>query len=319
MPLKFYKMCCYFCYIDSYRTLELFAILTAFMIGIYLFNSLCYNIYTLYIKKLCEDITIKNMKHTIEQALAQFIENDTRNVLAAHNNMKIYDAPLIGYAEANDALFASYTNAQIIGPEFMQPQAWLPGAKTVVSYFMPFAREIRESNRKVGLPSEEWVSARIDGEVFNNAVRTYLVSFFEARGAAAVAPAIDPRFAVRELVPNWSERHAAYASGLGTFGLQRALITDKGTAGRFGSVVTTLELAPTTRPYTGIHENCLFYAKGTCGACIKRCPPGVITPQGKDNKACSAYIDANVLPLFAPRYGCGKCNTAVPCEYASPV
>ncbi len=69
--------------------------------------------------------------------------------------MKIYDAPLIGYAAADDALFDSYTDAGIIGPVFLSPLQWLPGAKTIISYFMPFAREISESNRKAGLPSEE--------------------------------------------------------------------------------------------------------------------------------------------------------------------
>ncbi len=198
------------------------------------------------------------------------------------------------------------------------PRQWLPGARTVISYFMPFAREIRESNRLAGLPSEEWVSARIDGEVFNSAVRGFLVHLLEELDADAVAPVSDMRFCITDRIANWSERHAAFAAGLGTFGLHRALITAKGTAGRFGSVVTTLAIEPTPRIYTGLHDNCLFYAKGTCCACIKRCPPGIITKEGKDNKACSDYIDAEVLPRFAPRYGCGKCSTAVPCEYRSP-
>jgi len=34
---------------------------------------------------------------------------------------------------------------------------------------------------------------------------------------------------------SWSERHAAYAAGLGTFSLNDALITPKGIAHRLGS------------------------------------------------------------------------------------
>ena len=33
----------------------------------------------------------------------------------------------------------------------------------------------------------------------------------------------------------WSERHAAYVAGLGTFSLTRALISERGMAGRYGS------------------------------------------------------------------------------------
>ncbi len=260
-----------------------------------------------------------DMKHPIGQALACFTGGDARNTLAAHNNMKIYDAPLVGYAAAGDSYFEMCQNESVVGLSFLRPQQWLSGAKTVISYFLPFAREIRETNRLAGLPSEEWVSARVDGEVFNNAVRDYLVGLLKELGADAVAPVRDPRFCVRDRISNWSERHVAHAAGLGTFGLHRGLITAKGTAGRFGSVITTLTLEPTPRPYTGLNDGCLFYAKGTCGECIRRCPPGIITRDGKDNKACSEYIDAEILPRFAPRYGCGKCNTAVPCEYRSPL
>lgn len=262
---------------------------------------------------------MKDTKSELEKALTYFIECDEGNGLIAHNNMKIFDAPLVGYAAADDALFTTFKNEGVVGPMFLTPEEWLPGAKTVISFFLPFTREIRESNRFTGLPSQEWASARIDGETYNKAVRACLIGLLNEMGADAVAPADDIRFTVRSRISNWSERHAAYASGLGTFGLQRALITAKGTAGRLGSVVTSLVLEPTHRPYTGLHDACLFYAQGTCGACIKRCPAGIITKEGKDNKACSDYIDAEVKPRFAPRYGCGKCNTAVPCEYRSPV
>jgi len=258
------------------------------------------------------------IKQQISSALERFIDSDARNALPAHYNMKIYDAPLIGYAAADDAYFETFRNEAVVGPCFVTPEKWLPGAKTVISYFLPFTREIRESNRTAGLPSEEWVSARIDGEAFNNAVRAFLVRFLENLGAQAVAPVADQRFHVWNNISNWSERHAAFTAGLGTFGLHRALITAKGSAGRLGSVVTTLRLEPTPRPYSGHNEYCLFYTSGKCGACIKRCPPAAITKQGKDNKACGDYIDNEIEQRFSPRYGCGKCNAGVPCEFKRP-
>ena len=42
---------------------------------------------------------------------------------------------------------------------------------------------------------------------------------------------------VGDYASNWSERHVAYVCGLGTFGCQ-GLITSKGLAGRFGSIIT---------------------------------------------------------------------------------
>ena len=71
---------------------------------------------------------------------------------------------------------------------------------------------------------------------------------------------------------SWSERHVAFVCGLGTFGLSKGLITEKGICGRFGSVVTTAELPRTERPYTGIYEYCI-----QCRACARNCPVGAIS------------------------------------------
>lgn len=254
----------------------------------------------------------------IWEKTVEFIENDPRNALPAHNNMRIYESPLIGVASVNDPYFKEFRKPGIIGPKFILPEDWLPNAKSVISYFLPFTKEIRDSNRNLGLPSEEWVSARIDGESYNNAVRSFLISLLKELNADAVAPGIDPRFKVVERISNWSERHVAFTAGLGTFGLHRALITAKGTTGRLGSIITTLELEPTHRKYTKYFEYCPYLMYGKCGACIKKCPPTAISSDGKDNRACSEYIEKEVLPKFAPRYGCAKCNINVPCEYMIP-
>jgi epoxyqueuosine reductase QueG len=256
--------------------------------------------------------------NAILSKLTEFVTRNNRNSMPAHGGMRMYDAPLVGIASAGDELFERFSEPGIIGPNFIRPDGWLPGAKSAVSYFLPFTKEVRDTNRKPGLPSEEWVSARIDGEAFNNIVRTFLADILREAGEKTVAPCMDLRFKVVERKANWSERHAAFVAGLGTFGLHRALITAKGSAGRFGSVITTLDIAPTQRPYTRFDEYCLFLTRGTCGACIKRCPPQAISVKGKDHKICAEHIDREVLSRFAPRYGCAKCNVAVPCESGIP-
>ena len=52
----------------------------------------------------------------------------------------------------------------------------------------------------------------------------------------------------------WSERHVAYVCGLGTFGLSKGIITRRGMAGRFCSLVTELELDADIRPYQGLYD-----------------------------------------------------------------
>ena len=52
----------------------------------------------------------------------------------------------------------------------------------------------------------------------------------KAMGGDALAPAIDSRFDIAQRRSNWSERHAAFAAGLGSFGLSKSPITVKGCA-----------------------------------------------------------------------------------------
>ena len=120
----------------------------------------------------------------------------------------------------------------------------------------------------------------------------------------------------------WSERHAAYAAGLGTFGLCDGLITPLGKAIRVGSVVARISMPATPRPYTDHHTYCLFYSDGSCGECIDRCPAGAVSEQGHDKLRCREHLNHTrpyVLEQYGfEGYGCGLCQTGVPCESKIP-
>jgi len=254
----------------------------------------------------------------IEARLTEVAANDPLNRAAAYGGRRIYDDPLVGIAAAADPLFERLRDETIVGPHHLTPREWLPEAKSVVSYFLPFADWIREPNRAPGMVAEEWVVGRFDGEDFNNHLRRQLAAYLVELGGKAVVPSHTDRHRITARRSNWSERHAAFVSGLGTFGLSRSMITRAGSAGRFGSAITTLDLAPTPRDYDGPYDRCPWLVTGGCGACIGRCPSGAITADGKDTATCAHYLDHVVKPLFASRYGCGKCQTGVPCESGIP-
>lgn len=250
----------------------------------------------------------------IIEKVAAFILNSPMNYISELDSMQIYEAPIIGIAHAEDQLFHKLKAEDIIGPNHMHPNDWLPGAQTVISYFLPFSHRVRETNRiSKELPSTEWLYGRIEGQALNNSLATYLIEELKGLGGKAISPALDTRFAVVDRKSNWSERHVAFIAGLGTFNLSKSLITRKGCAGRYGSVITTIQYPNTKRSYTEIYEYCDY-----CGACIKRCPALAISKEGKDHNLCSNYIDKVIVPLYKPRYGCGKCQTGVPCEGSIP-
>jgi len=250
--------------------------------------------------------------HDITVAVEKFFQEHPLNTVKDLGNLRIFDVPLIAVASAHDPLFERMRMDDAVGPLHRYPQEWLEGARSVVSYFLPFTLPVREANRSNGLPANEWLYGRIEGEAMNVALRQFLLQLFTDAGYAAVAPILDNRFRVVDLKSNWSERHVAFIAGLGTFSLSRSMITKRGSAGRFGSVVVDMDIVPTARYYTEIDENC-----SKCGACIPRCPPNAIDESGKDNVICWKYMEQMKI-LYKPRYGCGKCQTAVPCEAGIP-
>ena len=64
-------------------------------------------------------------------------------------------------------------------------------------------------------------------------------------------------------------------------------------AGRFGSVITDLELPEDNRNYEGIYDYC-----NNCGVCIKNCPANAISlEEGKDHERCFAFYKKSMPKL----------------------
>jgi epoxyqueuosine reductase QueG len=274
------------------------------------------------------------------------IENILKAAFAAPENRlgpegpePAFDAPLIGVSLAVDPVWRRI-KAHIGDFYWLPEQAFAlafpesapdPAALRVISWVLPQTRATRDDHRACGrLPSRRWSLARHYGEQFNELLRRRVVAALAETGVAACAPALLPQWA-RHLSPeygfasSWSERHAAFAAGLGTFGLSDGLITPRGKAIRVGSVVAAIDLAATPRPYgDNHHAHCLFFATGKCRICAKRCPAGAISAAGHDKIACHDYIRGVTAPyveaeqLGFPVNSCGLCQTGVPCEARIP-
>ena len=279
-----------------------------------------------------------NAEQSVREVLSGFVATSPLNRLQRIDGSPMFDAPLVGIADGYDPLFAQYK--QIIGPFHLTPleimQTALDNGEQaahldfttlrVICWVLPITREIRLSNRReTAGPSESWAHTRFYGQEFNGVLRRHLINWLQAEGYLALAPTASPLYAqgpsVMEYTSAWSERHALYVAGLGTFSLNDGLITARGIAMRCSSVVTNLPLQVTPRPYASHLANCLFYAGG-CDACIRRCPAGAISPQGHDKAKCATYQETELAPLLE-KYGvviagCGLCQTGVPCEECIP-
>jgi len=273
------------------------------------------------------------MVENVIAAITDFVKESPENRLPDRDE-PYFAEPLVAFASAADPIFAEYK--KIIGDFHQTPQEVLCSvhgaaarAATVICWVLPISPAIRLSNRpEKEFPSQEWALTRQYGEAFNNLLRRHVVEWLQASGHRAAAPLLAPGWRVVGDAPvgiasSWSERHAAYAAGLGTFSLNDALITPRGIAHRVGSVVTDLPLPASARIAPNHLDNCLRYRNGSCGACIARCPAGAITDQGHDKQRCFDYV-YRVVPERVGRSwgiketGCGLCQTAVPCEERIP-
>lgn len=272
-------------------------------------------------------------RQELERIVRELYDSLPGNVITSETAIRescvgltMFEPPLVGCGSADDPLFDVFLLETVIGPCHKKPSEWLDGAKSVVSLFFPFSEAVRRSNRCSGLCSLEWLHGRIEGQAYMISFTKALAKALNEQGFRTCIPACDNRFfCVTGGKPsdgsplqdpgiyrsNWSERHVAYLCGLGTFGLSKGLITEKGMAGRLSSLITDLPLEADTRPYAEPYAYCLH-----CGKCIPRCPVNAISlEKGKDHTLCGPHVDSTHR---YGKYGCGLCQAGVPCEAENP-
>ena len=281
---------------------------------------------------------LKNPASWIENMITDFVAGSPQNRLGPDKPEPAFDAPLVGFSSGADPLYDEYvahigafylTPLRIYQKAFPESPAIASQALTVISWILPSTAATRgEQAAQTNRPSERWVRVRFHGEDFNVALRKHVVNSLGAQGIQAVAPMLGDFWSRSDQgayapCSNWSERHAAHASGLGTFGLCDGLITPRGKAMRTGSVVARISIPPTPRPYSDHHAYCLHYTHHTCGHCISRCPVNAIGPEGHDKKRCQAYTEGKMPAFSKVTYGidipaCGLCQVDVPCMARIP-
>ncbi|MFX0004810.1 MAG: hypothetical protein ACFE9J_15185, partial [Candidatus Hermodarchaeota archaeon] len=156
---------------------------------------------------------------------------------------KIFSSPLIGVAQGDDPIFQKYK--EIIAIEHLTPlELWLsegfeslvPSNLRIISIVFPFSEKIREESKNVSknsqitLPAEIYCVGRNYATAFKKEICSKIIEFFKKKGYRAAAAILSESFSIirpeKEIVySTWSERHIAFATGLGTFSLHEGLIT----------------------------------------------------------------------------------------------
>jgi epoxyqueuosine reductase len=292
-----------------------------------------------------------NINDWLEGTFSELLSEAKENTLEDFPAAAIFDRPIMGVADGKDSLFEDFR--RVVGPRHIRPADFLRRQSPaldgrtmvkVVSWALPFSSQILISNRGREWPSELYSVARNNGAALIYDILCKVVRILRSHGYAAAAPAqTDEYDAFRSpdftFSSSWSERHVAYAAGLGRFGLNGCLMTPLGTNVRFASLVTSLplEVRPEKRP--DYRSPCLEDGGKTCGLCLERCPVQAISPSGLDKSKCydrRQSIRRRFLEDYSQRFGlrtspivkngrrepgfslgCALCMSAVPCESRS--
>lgn len=267
----------------------------------------------------------------IENMLLEIYEQDNECYFDDPSLGRMFDKPIVGIADAQDPWFDRFK--EIIGDFYWTPQEALSlvapeaEAKSVISWCFPISKVARKANaQEKEFPARLWAYVRTYGEKFITRTRHGMENKLQSMGYAALAPAVSSENKIHNLAACWSERHTAMVAGLGTFGISGGLITSQGIAHRLGSVVTNAPIPATPRLYgDDPFAWCLRSARDICGACIRRCPADSIgeTVHERNKEACRSRLSDVTQQRresfgWKGSYGCGLCQTSVPCEDRNP-
>jgi len=228
-----------------------------------------------------------------------------------------YRAPLVGFAAADDQRFLELR--QVAEPTHMLPKELQPGARSVISFFLPFAGWVVEANaREREQVAQEWATAYVETNALIGGIAAHLIEALGARGIRAAAEPATHNFDQTSLVSRWSHKSVAVIAGVGSFGLHQMVITDAGCAGRFGSLVIDAELPVSAgQP----RERCLYFHDGSCLECVLRCPIGALDETVPLDKQLCWQRLRSTAPGFEETGVadvCGKCAIG-PCSLESAV
>lgn len=284
----------------------------------------------------------------LEFLIDLFSKNKLNRLPESYGGDRIFSNPIIGIAQGDDSIFKKYK--EIISPKHLTPEEVWKAAKLpniedsnlrILSIVFPFSNQIRSESIKARvMPAEIYSIGRNYANEFKIDVMKQTIEFFKKQGFRATAGILSDKFNIYPgFFSSWSERHIAFAAGLGTFSLHEGFISEVGCNIRLCSVITDAPLRVTTRRNDDPYANCLYYTNGTCRECEKICPADAINEKGHDKKKCWVYgrkveaeMTKRLTPILKPHLrriqgkmiqsypvGCAFCQFGVPCMDKNPI
>jgi epoxyqueuosine reductase QueG len=267
----------------------------------------------------------------------RFLHCSTGDRFLREDKSAMYDDVLIGYQSADHPIF---NKIQEIIPEHLNPLDFMSEFSngnsvekrdlSVISFSFIFNKKtIEENSLQESYPSFYWYKSTDLFPEFTMVFREFIKEYLDSRRIRHFFPATEKekyRIVWKNGIKysTWSERHIAYACGLGSFGLHGALITEKGCAHRLMSMIVDRKAQRYSEPDLPWNKNCLSANNIKCGECINRCPVDSISIAGRSVINCIKHESIENKEASKRMFGyemeaCGLCMSGVPCSMKNPM
>ena len=253
---------------------------------------------------------MNNKDHRIE------IERIIKQKVKEIGRPDLFREPLVGFASCDMPELVNIK--ETVGPWHDLPSDRLPGAKTIIAFCVPSTLEVTLNPGNSQFSGLVWSEAYTLINSYFDVISEAAADYLRSQGYDAVTISATHNYDPADMVTAWSHRTMACAAGLGAFGMNRILMTRKGSAVRYCSLITTAELEP-TGPYDG--PVCRGLNGGPCRICLDTCPVNALTRWFEGGKFdCQAlqnnYHQRMLDELSVDTAGtCGKCISACPLAY----
>ncbi|MBC9782959.1 epoxyqueuosine reductase [Heliobacterium chlorum] len=229
-----------------------------------------------------------------------------------------YRQPILGAVPLDNPRVKRWLEAH---SEQVKPDECLPGARSIVAFFVPFSKEMAFANRTASYPTEAWAEDYVRTNKLLAETTTAMIDQLAHMGVRAMTAKPTHNFDEKTLLSFWSHKHMAWACGLGEFGRHHMVITPAGVAGRFASLIVDCVLNdgpgiwdPQKEAF-GPPAPKLCREDAGCRACERSCPTGALTTRPFDRHKCYDFLlevdrTYHHLPLSDV---CGFCACAGPC------
>ncbi|MCP1110820.1 hypothetical protein [Ohessyouella blattaphilus] len=245
----------------------------------------------------------------IESRIVEIIREELANLGRAD----LYREPLVAFSAADNPKYQGLK--AIVGEWHQTPTELFPGAKSVISYFVPFTKAVVDSPKNSAQETPLWGEAYVVINEYFDYINQKVCDYLEGEGYPSQK--IQVSYDEKTLRAPWSHRSGAAVAGLGYFSENRMLVTAKGSGGRLGTIMTAAELMPNQEE---LENKCPYLRDGSCGLCFQICPVKALTPDGFKGLSCQAETDKNGELLeaslgMAGATTCGKCVSICPLSY----